>query len=212
VSANSTGTILDVSGLPRAFMDHRSPIWWGNVLMLLIESTMFVLLIASYYYFWQNFERWPPPRPTAPLPTHDTLPRLGWASVILVVQLFSIAPMLLASRACLTRSTRVVEAGLGFTVALGLACVYLEWRNLDSLIFRWDENAYASVTWMLLGLHLLHTIVATGENTVMLVYLLTRGLDEKHARDVRVAAPYWYWVAGMWAVVYAVVYLSPRVV
>jgi cytochrome c oxidase subunit III len=205
-----TTAVLDVSGLPRSVMDHRSPIWWGNVLLLLIESTMFALLIASYFYLSQNFETWPPPRSTGPFPRHDTLPALAWASVILAVELFSIAPMLLASRACLTRSLRVVEAGLGFTVVLGLACAYLEWRNLDSLRFRWDENAYASVTWTLLGLHLLHTIIATGENLIMFLYLLIEGMDDKHARDVRVAATYWYWVAGVWAALYAVIYLSPR--
>ena len=55
--------VIDVSRLPASAMDHRSPIWWGNILLLLIETTMFALLIATYLYFRiVDFDRWPPPR------------------------------------------------------------------------------------------------------------------------------------------------------
>ena len=46
---------------------------------------------------------------------------------------------------------------------------------------------------------------------MMMSWLLIKGLDDKHARDVRVTAVYWYWIAGTWVILYAVVYLAPRI-
>ena len=53
---------IDVSDLPPAVEDHRSPIWWGNLLLLCIETTMFGLLVATYFYLRMNFNQWPPVR------------------------------------------------------------------------------------------------------------------------------------------------------
>jgi hypothetical protein len=35
-------------------------------------------------------------------------------------------------------------------------------------------------------------------------------MDIKHARDIRVTAVYWYWIAGTWFLLYFVVYWTPR--
>jgi heme/copper-type cytochrome/quinol oxidase subunit 3 len=59
-------------------------------------------------------------------------------------------------------------------------------------------------------MHLLHIIVSTSENTAMLLWALTHGLDQKHARDVRVSAAYWYWVVGIWIPLYLLLYFGPR--
>jgi len=45
---------LDVSGLPQSALDRRSLVWWGNTLLLVIETTMFALLVASYFYVIMN--------------------------------------------------------------------------------------------------------------------------------------------------------------
>jgi cytochrome c oxidase subunit 3 len=211
-SPSNPRAIIDVSPLPRAVMDHRSPIWWGNLLLLFIESTMFLLLFASYFYLKQNFDRWPPPRGSVIPAQYDTFPDLGLANFILVVLLVSIAPMLWASRACLHRKGKAVRIALMITVALGVMAIWLELYNTRSVHFRWDENAYASVVWVTLGLHILHVIVATSENALMTLWVLAKRLDDKHARDVRVTATYWYWVVGMWGAVYVIIYLCPRVI
>ena len=52
---------IDVSNTPDAVFGARSPVWWGNTLLILIESTTMVLLIASYFYIRQNFDEWPHP-------------------------------------------------------------------------------------------------------------------------------------------------------
>jgi heme/copper-type cytochrome/quinol oxidase subunit 3 len=62
-----------------------------------------------------------------------------------------------------------------------------------------------------MGLHLTHLIVGTLENVVMLSWALLMPLDDKHARDVRVGASYWYWIAGIWIPLYAIIYWAPRI-
>src|SRR5207248_1070724 len=54
--------MLDVSDLPESGWDSNDPVWWGNLLAILIETTTIALLIASYFYLRRNFDEWPPPR------------------------------------------------------------------------------------------------------------------------------------------------------
>ena len=99
---------------------------------------------------------------------------------------------------------------MALCVAAGVAIAVLEFRAFDALHFRWNDNAYASVVWGLLGLHFFHTVVATGENGLMTLWLLFHGLDRKHARDIRVTGTYWYWVAGLWVVLYLILFCGVR--
>jgi cytochrome c oxidase subunit 3 len=78
---------IDVSSLPAHTLDHRSPIWWGNTLLLVIESVMFGILIASYFYLYKNFSVWPPVR-TAQPEAYYTRPELHWGTINLIVMLF----------------------------------------------------------------------------------------------------------------------------
>jgi heme/copper-type cytochrome/quinol oxidase subunit 3 len=64
--------------------------------------------------------------------------------------------------------------------------------------------------WTILGLHLTHLIVGTLENGIMIAWIAAHGMDEKHARDIRVNAVYWYWIGAMWVLLFAIVYLGPR--
>ena len=51
---------IDVSGLPNFGWDERSPVWWGNALLMFIESTTVAILLATYFYLRQNVHEWPP--------------------------------------------------------------------------------------------------------------------------------------------------------
>lgn len=207
----NTRAAIDVSGLPHAVEDHRSPIWWGNLWLLLIESTMFALLVGGILYFrLVDFPRWPPPSVDGVVAILRPLPDLGIGTVMLVVVILSFFPMYWADRACLRRSQHEVVIALLLSVLFGVACVALRFIEFHAFHFRWDSNAYASSVWLLLGLHLAHLITATAENTLMLVWILVHGMDIKHARDVRVTTVYWYWIVGIWIVFYILLYWWPR--
>ena len=61
VAAASPGPEIDVSNLDTIALNHRAPLWWGQILMMVIEGSLFALLIASYFYIRVGFDVWPPP-------------------------------------------------------------------------------------------------------------------------------------------------------
>jgi cytochrome c oxidase subunit III len=207
----SARPVIDVSRLPDSALDHRALIWWGNLLLLGIETTMFALLLGAYFYVQHNFQSWPPVHVDGPLGRYHSVPALGIPLVSLGVLFVTLAPMIWADRACLRREQTSVALALVIFIVLAAGCIALRFLEFRALHFRWDDNAYASIVWTILGMHLLHLFVGTLEMVIMLVWILRRGLDDKHARDVRVTAAYWYWVVGVWVVLFSVVFLGPRV-
>jgi cytochrome c oxidase subunit III len=203
---------LDVSALPSSALDHRSPIWWGNLLLLVIETAMLAILAAAYFYYRIiDFNLWPPPQSNSLPPIFRPVPELRIATLNLVLLLVSVAPMIWIDRACLARQEGAVRLGLVICIALGTAAIILRFYEFPRLHFRWDANAYAGTIWTILGVHLAHLITATAELLIMAAWIFTHGMDDKHARDVRVTAVYWYWVAGIWIVLFGLVYVGPRV-
>src|SRR4051794_6653574 len=204
--------IIDVSGLPQDTLDHRSPIWWGNLLLLIIETTMFGILVATYFYVRIiGFDQWPPPLVDVMPPIFHPVPDLKIPTLNLILLLVSVVPMFVVDRACLSRHTNIVRIGLVLCILFGLICIWLRFLEFRALHFRWDSNAYGSVTWTILGMHLLHLITGTCENSLLTAWLFARGMDDKHARDVRVGAVYWYWIAGIWVLLYALIFWGPRI-
>jgi heme/copper-type cytochrome/quinol oxidase subunit 3 len=122
--------------------------------------------------------------------------------------------MFLLDRACLRKDPnskeRLVQIVLAVCVLLGFVIAGLRFKEFFDLRFRWNENAYASVVWTILGMHLLHIVTGTLENLLMLSWVLVKPLDIKHARDIRVTAVYWYWIAGIWVPLYIIVFWGPR--
>jgi heme/copper-type cytochrome/quinol oxidase subunit 3 len=58
-------------------------------------------------------------------------------------------------------------------------------------------------------MHLIQLLVGSIEDAMMFAYISIYGLDDKHARDVRVTAVYWYWIVGIWVPLFAIVYFGP---
>ncbi len=203
---------LDVSALPAGATDHRAPIWWGNLLLMAIETTMFALLVAVYFYLRQNFHAWPPPRALRLPTTLHGYPSLPLPILNFLVIVGSAIPMYHADVAAKRMDRAGVIKWSGIAVLLGALAVALRFFEFQSLIFKWDENAYASTAWAILGVHLAHLCTVTVEGAVTWAWVWLKGLDSKHALDVRCSAVYWYWVSGIWVVLFAVVFLAPRIV
>jgi heme/copper-type cytochrome/quinol oxidase subunit 3 len=200
---------IDVKELPPSAMDHRSPIWIGNALLLAIETTMFAILVATYFYLRANFQNWPPPQINYLPPNFHPAPDLFWGTLNLFIIIAAAAFMLLADRAALRYDKKGVLIAGALCVVLGLIAIAVRFREFQGTQFRWDDNAYASVVWGFLFMHLLHLLVGVIEDTLMFTYISMYGMDDKHARDVRVTAVYWYWIAGIWIPLYAILYFGP---
>src|SRR5204862_2065302 len=86
-----TQRVLDVSALEEGTTDSRALLWWGNLGMLAIEGSMFMMALASYLYLKTANLDWPPatvPKPQLVLPT-----------VNLILLVLTLLPAVISDRA-----------------------------------------------------------------------------------------------------------------
>src|SRR5215207_2940656 len=91
-------TYIDVSDLPGSAFDSQAPVWWGNLLLMLIETMTVLLLITSYFYLAQNFEHWPPPSVSQIPPIYNPLPDLPMGTWLVGLLVVATIPMVWADR------------------------------------------------------------------------------------------------------------------
>jgi cytochrome c oxidase subunit III len=206
----SSQRVLDVSHLPESAWDAKAPLWWANTLLLVIETSMFGILAASYFYVRMNFQEWPPPHVNRLPVLYDTNPDLLWGTINSALLLLSCIPVFFLDKAARRLDSAGVKRGLTILILTGCVAIALRFLEFKAIHFLWDDNAYASVVWMLLGAHLLHLIVASLEGFVTATHVFTHRLDEKRALDVTVSCAYWYWVVGIWLITYGLVYFGAR--
>jgi cytochrome c oxidase subunit 3 len=207
----SSRRTLDVSGLPMQGFDTRATIWWGNLLLLMIETTMFGILLAAYFYISQNFNLWPPPRSEYPA-GYGTDPMLLIPTLNLILLILSCAPAIWVDISARRGKKLSTQIAIVTCVIFGLVSIVLRWFEFPAMRFKWYENAYGSAVWFLLGMHYLHLLVLTTEAIFLAIWLFFRKFDEKHRIDLTVLAVYWYWVVGIWIPLYVILYFGPRII
>lgn len=196
--------VLDVSALPDYSISSRAPLWWGQVMLALIEGTMFAILIAMYFYYRSVVDVWPPPGTRMP---PQVLPALSLA--LLVV---SCLGSYRASEAAKRDEPRGILLWLAFNVLFGFAAMAVRAISWASLNFTQAADIHGSVVWTILGLHSLDT-VADLLFTLALFVLVLRGHHGPAQRlGVHVDTVVWYFVVLIWIPLYVVVYWGPKLV
>ena len=209
-STNGLPPMLDVSKLPESAFDWRDPVWWGNTLLIMIETVTMSIAIASYFYIRRNFEVFPPPKVDISPPVFNTEPRLMWGTINLVLMILSCGLMWVIDQYARRQRRMPVLIGLIVMLLVGLATCAIRYGEFHSVIFWWNDNAYASVVWLILGTHATYLLAATVEFGVMLSWVVLRQLDEHHALDVTLCGGYWYWTTAVYVIAYGVIYFGPR--
>jgi heme/copper-type cytochrome/quinol oxidase subunit 3 len=202
---------LDVSGLPESAFDSRDPVWWGNTLLIFIETTTIALLIVSYFYLRRNFQEWPPPRVNQYPILYHPVPDLLYGTINLVLIVGACLAMYLTDFAARKLYGNAVRVGLLFMLLVALATIALRFMEFPAMHFKWNDNAYGSLVWVILGTHLTYLLAAAAEFFILLLWLLFNRLDKHHAVDVTLCGGYWYWTAGTWVLCYLVIYVGARV-
>ena len=195
---------LDVSGLPPYDISSQSPLFWGQVLMCLIEGSLLCMLIATYFYLRLSVDVWPGPGVHLP-----GLTLSSWALLPLVV---SCVGSYLASEAAKKNSRSGMLLGLGLN--LGLAIVFLVLRGIvwNSLNFTWASDAHGSIVWTILFLHS-YDIVADMLMTAVLIVIIASGRYGPRQRiGVHVDSVLWYFLVGIWIPLYGVLFWAPRII
>ena len=202
--------IIDASKLPDSAMDAHAPLWWGNLLLMFIETTSMALLFAAYFYVRRNFWEWPPPRISADPAITDPLPYLTAATINTVLLGLSCIPMYWTDLAARRLDKKNVLLGLGQMILIGVTSCLLRWREFHDQHFFYDDNAYGSIVWTILGLHLFYIATGIVEFLLMLAFAATHDFEQKHALDVTLMGGFWYWLTGMWVITYVIIYWYPR--
>jgi cytochrome c oxidase subunit 3 len=195
-------TPLDLSGLPTYGYGSASPIWWGTMGFMAVEGMGFVLAVGMYLYLANvGGAGWP----------LGVAPPVLWPGTLqLVLLLASAWPNLLIDRAAKRQDLKRVQILLVVMSIIGLVSVGIRFYEFPALQIRWDENAYGSVTWLILGLHMTHLVTDLGDTLVLTALMFTRHAKGKRFSDVSDNAFYWYFVVAAWVPLYLLIYWFPR--
>ena len=193
--------VIDVSPLPNFAFGSRSILWWATMCLIAIEGTMFALVITNYLYLKGRAPHWPP----GVYP-----PYLFWGTLNTVVLLVSAIPNELAKRAAERFDLRKVQLWMVVCILFAIGFNVIRIFEFKSLNVWWDENAYGSVVWTLLGFHTTHIVTDLLDTLVLAVLMFTGPLEEKRFVDVSENSFYWYFVVLTWLPIYGLIYFAPR--
>ena len=195
------GAALDVAELPSFGFSHRSLMWWGTAAMMAIEGTVFALAVVVYFYLRSHSETWP--MDSAP-------PALRWGTLNTLILLASLIPNQWTKRVAEKLDLRRVRIGLIVCLLFSLAFLVVRGFEFTTLNCRWDDNAYGSIVWTLMGLHTTHLLTDFIDSAVLTAAMFTSPIEGRRFVDVSENAVYWYFVVLTWLPIYAVVYWAAR--
>ena len=201
VPAVQRGNALDVADLPSYGFWHRSLMWWGNAGMISIEGVAFGFMIVIYFYLRSLAKTWP---------DDGGVPDLRWGTANLVLILLSALPNWYTGKAALDRDVVRVRLGLIACAIVGAGLCIVRWFEFKALNARWDDGAYGSVVWVLLGIHSFNLVTDYCDTLVLLAVMFTKPLEGKRFVDIAENCGYWWFVVLTWIPIYAVVYWAER--
>jgi cytochrome c oxidase subunit I+III len=186
---------------PSVLEVERPSGWWGMWLLIATEATLFGVLIATYFYLrFHTASVWPPDGLVKPAIVKPLI-----ATLILVA---SSLPIAIAARRSTASASRLASLG----IAIVLAVLFLAFQAAlvsDSLdLFRPHDDAYASAFYVLIGVHAAHVVVGI----LLAAWTATFGQRAGAMQlPARLTALYWHFVNVIAVLVFATLYLSPRV-
>jgi cytochrome c oxidase subunit 3 len=194
--------VLDLTKLPPHGLGTASLTWWGTLAFMLIEGTGFALSIVVYLYLMSLAPHWPL---NAPPP--DLLP----GTVLTTLLIASLFPNILIARWARQQNLTKVRIGLIVMSLLGVAPLIVRIFEFPAMRISWDQNAYGSIVWVMLGLHTTHIITDLIETLVLMCLMFSRhGDNPRRYGDVTDNAMYWNFVVATWLPMYVCLYWVPR--
>jgi heme/copper-type cytochrome/quinol oxidase subunit 3 len=193
--------VVDVAALPDHAFGHHGLIWWGTAGFMVIEGSMFLLVLIAYFYFRLRVPEWPPSLPD---------PGLAAGTVSLLIYIASCVPNQIAKRAAERYDLGRVRVWMAVCLMFAAAAILVRGYEFAALNTSWDNNAYASITWLLLGLHTSHLVSDFLESTVLAAMVFKTEVDGPRFVDVSENALYWYFVVASWIPIYLTIYFAPR--
>ena len=201
----TAGSAISTAGFATEEPVGRSTGWWGMVLFITTEATLFAALLGSYFYLrFQYGPQWPP--------GGIEQPRLLRPLIMTAVLVPSSLPLLWAERGIRRGKRWQLRLGLLATLAMGLTFLTLQGVEYAEELrhFTFTTNVYGSLFYVITSFHGSHVTVGL----LMVAWLfgasLRGGFGARRHEPVRLVALYWHFVDAVWVAILFTVYLSPR--
>ncbi len=194
------------SGPPRALPDQltglSSPIIWGVLLLVAIETTLLALFVASYFYLWLGAATWPPPG--------VALPDLVRPTAAQLLLLASPLPVWLGLRALVRGQARPLLVGLPLGLALAAGYLLVNALEYAGRGYGWDTHVYGSLDWAMGGYAALHVTAVILAGATVWAFALRGHFHRGRYTGVQALLIYWAFVALGSLLFFAVQYLAGR--
>ena len=170
----------------------------GMLIFVIVEVMVFAALISSFSIIRASAIIWPP-RGQPSLPLEET--------AVNTAALLASGVLLVVARQRFAHSPLRAERPLLLAMLLGAFFVVFqgaEWLALIGEGLTLSSSSLGSFFYLIVGLHALHAVAALG----LLAYTWTRLRRGWLASSQLAAAEvFWYFVVGLWPILYLVVYL-----
>jgi heme/copper-type cytochrome/quinol oxidase subunit 3 len=173
----------------------------GILLFIVIEIMFFAGLISAFLVFRVGAEQWPPAgQPRLPL---------EMTAVNTFLLLLSGLTMHLSYKSLLSAKTGRFFALLVTTAVLGavfLSVQGVEWVRLVKFGMTATANIFGGFFYALVGMHGLHVAGGLGALLFVLGRAWNKAYSAKEALGVDVCRTYWYFVVGLWPLLFTLIY------
>jgi heme/copper-type cytochrome/quinol oxidase subunit 3 len=173
------------------------------VMVIATEAMVFVILIASYLFLRASSSQWPP--------AGIELPKLDLSLPFSFVLWGSSIPIFWVESSIRKDRMDRVRLGLLISFIMGLGFVGYTLYDFNSLHFGWRDNAYGSIFYTIVGLHLLHVIVGLAMNGIVQIKAWQNKVSPMHHVTVDVFSLYWHFVDAVWLVVFPTLFVSVHI-
>ncbi|MBW3553616.1 MAG: cytochrome c oxidase subunit 3 [Gemmatimonadetes bacterium] len=198
----SPARVIPAADLPAEVAGPGSPVWWGMILLVAIETTVFATLISSFFYLQLMAPEWPPADVRPP----DLLLPLVNTGVLLT----STASIYWATRGIKKGDQRRLKIGLGIGVVLETVFFVIKLMVSGGIRHGFTDHAYASIFWTISRLHTGHVLAAILMGSVAEILALRGYFTEQRRVGVDAVNIYFQFVAFIWLPVLLVLYLLPH--
>lgn len=186
--------------LPVGSKGRLSSGWWGMIVVIATEASLFAYLLFSYYYVSaQVTGPWPPGGP----------PKLDLAIPGTVVLVLGSITMWWGERGVRTGHNGKLLIGLGVSVLLGIAFLVLEGFDWAGKGLTLSSNVYGSLYFTITGFHVLHVVIGLLMLTMLFVWTLLHYFGKRRHSALSIAVMYWHFVTVVWIAVFFTFYITP---
>ena len=183
---------------------RRSHAWWGVVVLLLVDGTIFACLVFSYFYLWTvTVSGWPPSRFDVPTASASIIAAGTW---IASSGLVSIAHRQLRGGA----GRAVVGALLSTALVVAWIAFAFNLQALSGANVRPDEHAYGAVIYTMLAWQGLHAVLLTFVGGYTIARLIAGLIDDARRSTFDNMRLLWHYAVAQGVIVLAVIH-APRV-